>query len=330
MDTEVVRSNRSPGELMTKLEPPYDCRNFQKNVKAKENIVKQCSIDEIELNEFFNSLPIRVIGSHEMPLFYARDILDVLGISNITKALNGFSEMEIVSRDLRNQKGITTYRTNGRKNNKMILLTEFGVYRILANNNSQLGEKFRAWFYQVLFSIRVQGFFRVDKKLEITKTRNEDLLKSEGKLKSSNMLLKQKLKAFCNLTDCIFLFEMPNNYKKIQASKVVPHEDQYDSDDSEFSFSEDEYDEIDNWDRYCADFPEDAEDRKYLYKVTENPSPNDYSNYTFVSKIYVKDAKLSNELLKKLLACYNVGKSVYMCKKERILNAFNNPIVHDE
>jgi len=49
------------------------------------------------INEFFNSLPIRIIGSSTDPFFYAIDLCAILGVTNPYRKVANFDETEILT-----------------------------------------------------------------------------------------------------------------------------------------------------------------------------------------------------------------------------------------
>jgi prophage antirepressor-like protein len=93
----------------------------------------------LEINQFFNQLPIRILNSQQLPFFYAEDVAKVLCIRNVRTSITNFTNKEIVSQDLRRKYNITTYckyKGGVRRNDKAILLTEFGVYRLIMNSRT--------------------------------------------------------------------------------------------------------------------------------------------------------------------------------------------------
>lgn len=171
---------------------------------------------EIEINHFFNELPIRILNSHQFPFFYAEDVAKVLGFKSIRKGLANFTEKEIVSADLRKKYNIITYKKykNGmRKDNKMILLTEFGVYRLIMTSRSQLADKFRDFIYDVLYQLRTAGEYKIKAELEQLQITNELKQRDIDRLQS-------KISQFKNLCDEIVLIEFPNDPYELLPSNV--------------------------------------------------------------------------------------------------------------
>lgn len=90
----------------------------------------------------------RVTGTPEQPMFCAADVCAALGHTNAAAALQAIPEDE---------KGIRTFYTPGGRQ-KMVCLTEPGLYRLIFRSNKPKAERFRKWvFAEVLPSIRRSG-----------------------------------------------------------------------------------------------------------------------------------------------------------------------------
>ena len=100
----------------------------------------------------------------------------------------------------------------------------------------------------------------------------------------------------------------------------IPENDQFDIDDDDYSFSDDEFEYIDNWDLYKRDFPEEAMNRLYSYKVTLKPSASDHTNYKCLRAFYVRDGNKALEIVDKQLSQFAVGRCVYSCDKQKIVD----------
>lgn len=83
---------------------------------------------------------IRVFNSNSDPLFLAKDIGIILGVSNINSMIKHFnsSEMKI---------GLLDAKT---KLSKKYFLTRHGIYRVLFNNRTKLSEVFRGFIYKLI------------------------------------------------------------------------------------------------------------------------------------------------------------------------------------
>jgi prophage antirepressor-like protein len=194
------------------------CEIDEDNTVVATNTVDELGIkqDGVEINHFFNELPIRIVNSHQFPFFYAEDISKVLGIKRVKASIANFTEKEIVSPELRRKYNITTYqkyRTGVRRNDKIILLTEFGVYRLLMNSRSQLADKFRDFVYDVLYQLRTAGEYKIKAELEQLRVTSEQQQKEI-------VSLKAKQQQFKNLCDELVLIEYPNNPYEILPTNV--------------------------------------------------------------------------------------------------------------
>ncbi len=171
----------------------------------KDSVIDQ---PEFEINRFFNELPIRILNSHQMPFFYAEDVARVLGIKRIKNSLRDLTEKEMVSQAIRQRYNITTYKkykNTIRRDNKMILLTEFGVYRLIINSKSQLADKFRDFVYDVLYQLRTVGEYNIKAELDQLKTINETNLAEIGTLRQIIEKKDKKLFQFKNFYNEIVL-----------------------------------------------------------------------------------------------------------------------------
>jgi len=113
---------------------------------------------DFSINEWFNSIPVRIIGSHEEPFFYATDLAKVLEIKNIRTSIRNFTIADIVSMDTRKRLNLVTYsahRGQPRENNKIILLTESGAYKLISRSKSPKAADFQIFIYNKLKEIRL-------------------------------------------------------------------------------------------------------------------------------------------------------------------------------
>lgn len=103
-----------------------------------------------ELDIFnFNSSEIRVVKDEGgEPWFIAKDVCDVLGLSNITEALRNLDGDELTSEILK----------SGNQGREMKLVSESGLYALVIRSNKPNAKKFRKWITsEVLPSIRKTG-----------------------------------------------------------------------------------------------------------------------------------------------------------------------------
>lgn len=97
----------------------------------------------------FNSSEIRVVKDEGgEPWFIAKDVCDVLGLSNITEALRNLDGDELTSEILK----------SGNQGREMKLVSESGLYALVIRSNKPNAKKFRKWITsEVLPSIRKSG-----------------------------------------------------------------------------------------------------------------------------------------------------------------------------
>jgi prophage antirepressor-like protein len=98
----------------------------------------------------FEGQPVRVTGTSDTPYFAATDVCRVLGIDNPSSTLARFPE---------NEKGLETFSTPGGLQ-KLLALTEAGLYRLVFRSYKPEAERFRVWVLgEVLPSIRKTGSY---------------------------------------------------------------------------------------------------------------------------------------------------------------------------
>jgi prophage antirepressor-like protein len=141
------------------------------------------------INTYFNNLPIRIIGTPDEPYFYLSDIAKILGITNVRNSVKNFNEFELVSREERIRKNITTYKKYNDKFvecNNIILLTELGMYRLILRSNMPSAHKLHFHLYDIIRVARKAS----DVKLNVIQ--NE---LSEIKSKYEKLIMEYKIKA---------------------------------------------------------------------------------------------------------------------------------------
>ncbi len=344
-------------ETFSELDDESEDTEIQRLHNVKLMNVPMIDRPEFEINRFFNELPIRILNSHEMPFFYAEDVAKALGIKNTKTTTQNFDEDEIVSMQQRQKYNITTYkkyRNTFRPNNKIILLTEFGVYRLLLSNRSEKSNEFKKFLYDVLHQLRTVGEYKIKAELEQLKTINETHLAKIGTLTQALELKDKKISQFKNMCDEIVLLEFPNDphvvYQTNVSSKLRKKSDKYSehnkidnpvpialflADDLgiilEFhSMVECHYSQrktlhaenvIKAHQFICDNTP------RFSYLVTPKPTPEQLSAGNVVHRVYVNDTQIAMKKLSKLtdFKPVNASKSAnwYSCDKEKIINAMN-------
>jgi len=120
--------------------------------------------------------PINIQGTIENPLFQAKQIGILLGMTNINKVLSNYGN---------NLKVITESASLGGIQ-KTTFLTEAGLYRLLARSNKPIAEKFQLWMIQVLKEIRLTGEYKLKQQLEI----DSKLIYEKAKRELHNKILQ--------------------------------------------------------------------------------------------------------------------------------------------
>ena len=95
---------------------------------------------------------MRAVTLDGEPWFVAKDICDVLGLSNITEALRNLDNDELTSEILK----------SGNQGREMKLVSESGLYALVIRSNKPNARKFRKWITaEVLPAIRKTGRYAV-------------------------------------------------------------------------------------------------------------------------------------------------------------------------
>ena len=105
----------------------------------------------------FNGLNIQVYGTYENPLFKAKDIGELLEMSNIRQIIKNFNNK---------QKGVSLTDTPGGKQ-EVIFLTEQGLYKVLMRSRKKIAEDFQDWVCEVVEEIRKKGKYDLEEQLRL-------------------------------------------------------------------------------------------------------------------------------------------------------------------
>ena len=107
------------------------------------------AVSQSEVATFnFGNLPVRTKIINNEPWFVAKDVCDVLGLSNITEALRNLEDDELTSEILK----------SGNQGREMKLVSESGLYALVIRSNKPNARKFRKWVTsEVLPAIRKHG-----------------------------------------------------------------------------------------------------------------------------------------------------------------------------
>lgn len=235
--------------------------------------------NQFTINGFFNDLPIRIIGTSTVPFFYANDIGAVLGIKNIQMSIKNFDEMELVTPETRQKYNLVTYykyKDELRRDDRITLLTEYGVYRLIINSRSDIAKEFKRYIYQLISSSRDNE----DKTLNMI---SQDDVKE---LKNKLDIIEKQRDEYSKHNPAIYVFT-----KKINdiPYKHMPKRDV---------------------DEYAAEYETDSCDT--LYKFTTRPVADDYVMYTLYAKIYGDSEQIMSGIFPESLSI-NYKASKYSC-----------------
>ena len=106
----------------------------------------------VQVFSFEGSAKIRTVTIGSTVWFVAKDICDVLGLTNITEALRNLENDELTSEILK----------SGNQGREMRLISESGLYALVIRSNKPNARRFRKWITsEVLPSIRRTGKYEV-------------------------------------------------------------------------------------------------------------------------------------------------------------------------
>ena len=128
-------------------------------------------INTIDQTFNFNSNTIRVVGNYNEPWFVAKDICNILELSNVTEALRNIPKKWMASETLR-----SSYNSQN-----MNIISEPAVYKLIMRSNKLIAQKFQEYVCEeILPSIRKAGEFKLK---EIIDTKNRELKIKEDEKK---------------------------------------------------------------------------------------------------------------------------------------------------
>ena len=105
----------------------------------------------------FEKRDVRVVMKDGEPWWVAKDVCDVLDLSNPSESLKALDEDELTSETLR----------SGGQGREMRLISESGVYTLVMRSNKPEAKRFRKWVTsEVLPTIRKHGAYMTPAKLE--------------------------------------------------------------------------------------------------------------------------------------------------------------------
>ncbi len=216
------------------------------------------------INRWFNEHPVRVVGTLLTPFFYAQDLGNVLGIKHVKTSLDSFIEgEEIVTPVMRVEHNIVTYRKrkNGlQRDNSIILLTDLGAYHLILNSRSEKAKEFRRFIYGLVREAQQadREKLNMDYQFQLTKLSNE------------------KAKIAAELQDYKSHVKVIYAFKRELGDVIDPYTLIPPQEINTYFLEQRDSDEDTNKDGSI----------EYLYKLTKQPTSDDYSNFTLYAKIY--------------------------------------------
>lgn len=159
-----------------------------------KTIQQNTQIQVIDNRDVFGK-PFKIYGSYDSPLFLAKDIAYMLGLTNVSDMIKRVSEDEVTKLNLGGLQGECNF------------LTEYGLYEVLMQSRKPIAKQFKKKVKEILKDIRRYGMYVTDEVLyspellekaleQIKKERQEKLtLQFEVKsLKDTNKQLKKNTK----------------------------------------------------------------------------------------------------------------------------------------
>ena len=127
-------------------------------------------INSIDETFKFENKEIRVIGSYQEPWFVAKDICDILELSNITNALKNIPEKWMSLKLLR-----SSYNSQN-----MNIISEAAVYKLIMRSNKPIAQKFQEVVCEdILPNLRKKGEYKIQSIIDRNKILEEEKLKIE-------------------------------------------------------------------------------------------------------------------------------------------------------
>ncbi len=118
---------------------------------------------------------VRVIRKNNEPWFVGKDIAEILGYSNTSKAV-----LMHVDEDEKAEFPIW----DGRQNRKTYLINESGMYSLILSSKLPSAKRFKRWItHEVIPSIRKHGTYMTDEKIEEVLTDPDTIIKIATQLK---------------------------------------------------------------------------------------------------------------------------------------------------
>lgn len=140
----------------------------------------------------FGKRKVRVLEIGGNPWFVAMDACKILARGNITEALRNHPENEVD--DFSNTEVVSETDSVGRKNPRLKIINEPGLYRLIFQSRKPEAEAFKTWvFWEVLPAIRRQGYYALERQVLDLRRQCEEIEKSWCELNCQNGKLEKQL-----------------------------------------------------------------------------------------------------------------------------------------
>ena len=130
----------------------------------------------------FGKLNVQVYGTYNAPLFKAKDIGEILQLSNIRATIKDYNEKQAV---------VNKVYTAGQLRDTL-MLTERGLYKVLMTSRSKLADQFQDWVTDVLSEIRLTGEYKSRQQIDESNARITQIEQEKKQLQQELNDLKDK------------------------------------------------------------------------------------------------------------------------------------------
>jgi len=137
--------------------------------------------------------PINIQGTIDKPLFQANQIGKLLEIAKIRNHMMSFDENDKVAHETNTPGGIQ----------KVLFLTERGLYKILSRSNKPVAKKFQDWMVNVIKELRQQGEYKLKQENEIEKK----LIKAQEKINAQKNI-HTTFMDFCKMKNVVYICKL--------------------------------------------------------------------------------------------------------------------------
>jgi prophage antirepressor-like protein len=137
--------------------------------------------------------PINIQGSIDKPLFQANQIGKLLEIAKIRNHMMNFDENDKVAHESSTHGGIQ----------KVLFLTESGLYKILSRSNKPVAKIFQEWMVNVMVELRKTGEYKLKEEHEIEKK----LIKANEHINAKKNT-HDTLVEFCKMKNVVYVCKL--------------------------------------------------------------------------------------------------------------------------